>query len=162
MNTRAALALVIAQLTLVAGSVDAQESYSRRTLEEYGRRIEAELVGEVEFTDDSRAVESVSPGGRFVMIEAAPGIPTRKVEIAPVNGGRLERRYSVNGAMQPLDATAESWLQTTLRELIRGTSTVSVADSRSSNTSRSSSSSSSVSVEPDDTPRCRCEEPGPR
>lgn len=157
MQHRTLIAAVAACLTLSSHVADAQDVSSQRRFSEGGRNVEIEITGRVEFTDDSRAIESQAPGSRFSMTESGAGIPTRRIELNASPEGAIERLYRVNGAPAAFDAAAQRWFEETLRETIRRTSSMSVTTSTSNSTSRtensrgpegSSSSSSSATAEP--------------
>jgi hypothetical protein len=79
-------------------------------------RLSAE--GEFTFTDDFTDIARVSPGG--LVIEVDYGVRDRRVTFRPAGSG-VERIYKVDGAVQPFDAEAKSWLAETLTFLLRRT-----------------------------------------
>jgi hypothetical protein len=78
-------------------------------------RVDSE--GEVTFSADDRDVESISAGGYFE-VEERLGRERRRVEIAS-DGGRLERRWLVNGGERPYNDEARAWLADVVLVLMR-------------------------------------------
>jgi len=79
-------------------------------------RVDLEIRGTVEFTDNDSDVKSISSDGYF-RLEQSTG-PIRTYLVRPGSNG-MERLYSVEGVSKPLDAEGKAWLARVLPEIIR-------------------------------------------
>jgi hypothetical protein len=79
--------------------------------EENGDSLRLTIRGEVEFTDDSRAVSRLSRGGSLDLEERRGGV-SKRLEIR--SGDSLEYVYFVNGQRQLYDDQAKAWFATIL------------------------------------------------
>ena len=82
-------------------------------------RMDLEVRGTVEFTDNDSDIKSISGDGYF-RLEQWSGGPTRTYLVRPGSNGP-ERLYSVDGVSKPLDADGRAWLARVLPEVIRET-----------------------------------------
>src|SRR5260370_34482285 len=74
------------------------------------RRLDVEIRGVVEFTDDDADVKSLSSDG-YVRIEESDGGTRREYEVKPgPSSGQLQKTYKVNGDVKPLDAQGKAWI----------------------------------------------------
>ena len=80
-------------------------------------RMDLDMRGTVEFTDNDSDVKSISSDGYFRLEQWSTG-PTRTYLVRPGSNG-IERLYSVDGISKPLDADARAWLARVLPEVIR-------------------------------------------
>ena len=85
-----------------------------------GCSIEARSSGEVRFTSDATAIESISSGG-YLEINERMGGNLRHVRVEPGSNGQLNFDYSVNGSKHEFDADARAWLSKLLLQLERAT-----------------------------------------
>lgn len=85
-----------------------------------GCSIEARAAGDVRFSPEATAIESISPGGYFELSERTGG-DLRRVRVESGNGGQLNYDYSVNGSKHEFDADARAWLSKLLLQLERAT-----------------------------------------
>ena len=85
-----------------------------------GCSIEARSSGEVRFTPEATAIESISSGGYFELSERTGG-NLRNIRVTPSSGGQLTYDYSVDGAKHDFDAEARQWLSKLLLQLERAT-----------------------------------------
>jgi len=76
------------------------------------------IDGAVEFTDDDRDVQSLSPGGRF-HIEEGSWLSGRSYDVKADSSGSLTKTYSVGWSTKPLDDQGREWLGRFLPQLIR-------------------------------------------
>lgn len=76
--------------------------------------------GKVRYTNDLSDVLSVSPGGSLVITES-DAITTRRIDIRSDNGGRLTRKFTVDGDERPWDDEGRRWLASVLVALERRT-----------------------------------------
>jgi hypothetical protein len=70
-------------------------------------------IGKVRFASDLSDVQSVPPGGSFLLTES-DALTTRRLEIRSDNGGRLTRKFTVDGVERPWDDEGRRWLATVL------------------------------------------------
>ena len=116
MRTRISLLFAIQALAL-AGS-----EYSQYCWTEGTRRLEINVRGAVEFSDDDRDVKSLTPGGYFQVEENRFLVFTgRRYEITADSSGRLSRSYYDHGHATPLDNQGQAWLMGVMPEVIRHT-----------------------------------------
>ncbi len=85
-----------------------------------GCSIEARSSGEVRFTPEANAIESISSGGYFE-INQRTGDSLRRVRVEPGSSGQLNYDYSVNGSKHEFDAEGRAWLSKLLLQLERAT-----------------------------------------
>jgi hypothetical protein len=82
--------------------------------------LEVSTRGDVEFTEDERDVQTMSDDG-LLRIEQRQGWSSRRIEIVPGDGGRIERRYFVAGQPRPFDGEARTLLATQVSRMARDT-----------------------------------------
>jgi len=70
-------------------------------------------IGKVRFASDLSDVQSVPPGGSFLLTES-DALTTRRLEIRSDNGGRITRKFTVDGVERPWDDEGRRWLATVL------------------------------------------------
>jgi ribosome-binding factor A len=80
-------------------------------------RMDLEMRGTVEFTDNDADVKSISSDGYFRLEQWSSG-PARTYLVRPGSNG-IERLYSVDGVSKALDADGRAWLARILPEVIR-------------------------------------------
>ena len=80
-------------------------------------RMDLEMRGTVEFTDNDSDVKSISSDGYFRLEQWSTG-PARTYLVRPGSNG-VERLYSVDGVPKALDADGRAWLARILPEVIR-------------------------------------------
>lgn len=112
-----ALSEMIQMPALVAFMDDPGGSHQRSVWSTDGHRVELDIRGEVQFSDDDNSVRSISPGGSLRVSES--GWRRRELEIRQGTSSRPEMRYLVNGREQPIDNQAREWAATTLAFVIR-------------------------------------------
>ena len=116
MRTRISLLLAVPALAL-AGSGYTQYCWTEGT-----RRLEVNVHGTVEFSDDDRDVKSLSPGGSFQIEESRLVVFTgRRYEVTADSSGRLSRWYFDHGHAMPPDNQGQAWLMGVMPEVIRRT-----------------------------------------
>jgi beta-lactamase regulating signal transducer with metallopeptidase domain len=77
-------------------------------------------IGKVRFAADLSDVQSVPPGGSFLLTES-DALTTRRIEIRSDDGGRMTRKFTVDGVERPWDDEGRRWLATVLVALERRT-----------------------------------------
>ena len=77
-------------------------------------------IGKVRFASDLSDVQSVPANGSFLLTESN-ALTTRRIEIRSDNGGRMTRKFSVDGVERPWDDEGRRWLATVLVALERRT-----------------------------------------
>jgi len=82
------------------------------------RRLQIASSGKIEFTEDERDIQHISPGGHFAVLEKR-GFTTRRLEIEPGPDGKLTRSYTYRGEPIPFDEGAKAWLAELIQGLIR-------------------------------------------
>jgi hypothetical protein len=81
-------------------------------------RLEVNIRGKVEFTDDYTDIKAISDDhGRIQILDERGGM-SRKFEAVVTSGG-LKRSYWVNGESRPFDGEASAWLAKILNETVR-------------------------------------------
>lgn len=80
-----------------------------------GATVSVEARGELTLNDDETDVESISRQG-YLLVSERRGAAERALEVMPGNGGRTQRRYTVNGVGRELDAEGRAWLARLLPE----------------------------------------------
>jgi len=116
MRTGISLWLAVSAVAL-AGPGYTQYSWTEGT-----RRLEVDVHGTVEFTDDDRDVKSLSPGGSFQVEESRLLVFSgRRYQVTADSSGRLSRFYFDHGHVVPADNQAQAWLMGVMPELIRRT-----------------------------------------
>lgn len=91
-------------------------------------RLGIDAAGQVSFNETETDVVAITPGGYFE-IEEREGRATRRMEMQPVAGGALQRRWIVNGQVrwtvtgdvEGQDAEASAWLARLIPEMFRRT-----------------------------------------
>ena len=116
MRTRISLLLAVPALAL-AGTGYTQYCWTEGT-----RRLEVNVRGAVEFSDDDRDVKSLSSGGYFQVEESRLLVFTgRRYEVTADSSGRLSRMYYDHGHATSLDNQGQAWLMGVMPEVIRRT-----------------------------------------
>ena len=82
------------------------------------RRLQVASTGQIEFTEDERDIQHISPGGHFV-VQEKKGLTTRRLEVEPGPDGKLSRSYTYRGEPLPFDNDARAWFGELLQGLIR-------------------------------------------
>ena len=82
--------------------------------------VRIELDGDVEFSDDDRAITAVGRGSRFEM-EQIDGRRRRRVALEGLASGEIERRYWVDRERRPWGREAEAWVAELLPRVFRET-----------------------------------------
>jgi len=82
------------------------------------RRLQVASTGQIEFTEDERNIQHISPGGHFV-IQEKKGLTTRRLEVEPGPDGKLSQSYTYRGEPHPFDDEAREWFGGLLQGLIR-------------------------------------------
>ena len=82
------------------------------------RRLQVASTGQIEFTEDERDIQHISPGGHFV-VQEKKGLTTRRLEVEPGPDGKLSRSYTYRGEPRPFDDDARAWFGGLLQGLIR-------------------------------------------
>ena len=77
-------------------------------------------IGKVRFASDLSDVQSVPAGGSFLLTES-DALTTRRIEIRSDDGGRMTRKFTVDGVERPWDDEGRRWLATVLVALERRT-----------------------------------------
>src|ERR1051326_4601456 len=77
-----------------------------------------ETRGAVEFTDDDRDVETLSPGGYLLIEEGSWFRAERSYEVRATSSG-LSRTYRVGGRVRPVDADGQAWVSAAMLAFIR-------------------------------------------
>ncbi len=80
-------------------------------------KFKANVEGKIEFNDEETDVSRLSSGGTARFDETQDGV-TQRIELAE-RGGKIERRYFVNGTEQPFDDKARASMATAVKELMR-------------------------------------------
>jgi hypothetical protein len=116
MRTRISLWLAVPALAL------ASSGYAQYNWTEGTRRLEVNVRGAVEFSDDDRDVKTLSPGGYFQVEESRLLVFSgRRYEVTADSSGRLSREYFDHGHALPLDNQGQAWLMGVMPEVIRRT-----------------------------------------
>jgi len=115
MNT--ILRLAFAGMAIVALAAGGQTQHIR--WEDGFSRMDLEIHGTLEFTDNDSDVKSLSSDG-YLRMEQWAGGPSRVFVARPGTNG-IERLYSVDGVSKPLDADGRAWLARVLPDVIRET-----------------------------------------
>ena len=113
---RIGVAAAVALALAAAGEARAQRHVSSHS--DGTTRHEVRLDGEVEFTDDDRAVARLSPGGRLVIEEVVRG-RDRRVEWRATDGGGVRMIYAEDGETRAPDAGDRAWIAAQLQDAIR-------------------------------------------
>ena len=77
-------------------------------------------IGKVRFASDLSDVQSVPANGSFILTES-DALTTRRIEIRSDDGGRMTRKFTVDGVERPWDDEGRRWLATVLVALERRT-----------------------------------------
>jgi beta-lactamase regulating signal transducer with metallopeptidase domain len=113
----AAAALAGAAMSLEAQRDDAEHSMRWSNGKE---RLEIDVRGRVEFTDDDSDVKSLSPGGRL-RIKDGGWFGGRTVEFTADGSGAITRRFWSGRSEQPFEPEGRKWLAEALPRIIRQT-----------------------------------------
>ena len=81
--------------------------------------ITIRVIGKVRFANDLSDVESVPAGGSLMLTES-DALTTRRIEIRS-DGGRMTRKFTVDGVERPWDDEGRRWLELVLVALERRT-----------------------------------------
>ena len=110
MGTRAILLLFLAAPTFAPAQARQPRGTAEHEIVWTDRRegIDVRTRGEVLFTEDRNDVARIGPAGYLVLQEEEAG-SVRRIEYRPGPDGRVERTYSVNGAVRTLDAEGRMW-----------------------------------------------------
>ena len=103
-----------------SSSTSIENERTRIRWEVDGCRVDVQIDGEIEFAADDSDVSHMEPGALFE-IEERVGRDRRRVRYEGESGGRIERRYWVDGEEVAFGADAEAWMATILPELFRNT-----------------------------------------
>ena len=82
--------------------------------------ITIRAIGKVRFASDLSDVQSVPANGSFLLTES-DALMTRRIEIRADEGGRMTRKFTVDGVERPWDDEGRRWLATVLVALERRT-----------------------------------------
>jgi beta-lactamase regulating signal transducer with metallopeptidase domain len=82
--------------------------------------ITIRVIGKVRFASDLSDVQSVPPGGSLILTES-DALTTRRIEIRSDEGGRMTRKFTVDGVERPWDDEGRRWFATVLVALERRT-----------------------------------------
>jgi len=113
------LGAAVAALLVLTGNVQlavAGQTQHIRWQEDLSR-MDLEIRGTVEFTDNDSDVKSLSSDG-YLRLEQWSGGPSRVFLVRPGSNG-IERLYSIDGVSKALDADGRAWLARILPEVIR-------------------------------------------
>ncbi len=86
------------------------------------RELTVTMQGEIELSDDERAVTRLSPGGRLQVEESRRGEPSRMVIVSAPTSDALEHVYIVNGRARSWDHDGRAWFARLLPEIARESS----------------------------------------
>ena len=113
--------IALVPLALMFGAAAGQSYHgdTKARWQEGSRTFALEVTGSVEFTDDDRDVKSLSPYGRFSIVESRWWVHGRRYQVTADGSGRLTRSYSVDGDAKPLEGEAQAWLEQVMPEVIR-------------------------------------------
>jgi beta-lactamase regulating signal transducer with metallopeptidase domain len=81
------------------------------------RKFKANIDGKIAFSDDETDISSLGGNGTATIEETVGGV-TRRVELAE-RGGKLERRYFVDGSEHPIDDAGRKWIASAVLQLVR-------------------------------------------
>jgi len=113
MKPTAVILVFAVNVCLVAA---AAETHHMRWQDDFNR-MDLEIRGSIEFTDNDSDVKSLSSDGYF-RLEQWSGGPSRIYLVRPGSNG-IERLYSVDGTSKTLDAEGRAWLARVLPDAIR-------------------------------------------
>ncbi len=88
------------------------------TWNEGRRKTSITIDGDVEFSDDDRSIKSLSEDGYLKLSEKVGG-KRRKLEVEPLDNGRLDYGYYVNRKAVDFEDGGREWLAEILPEIIR-------------------------------------------
>jgi hypothetical protein len=84
-----------------------------------GEKLQVEYSGTFDFNDQDDDVQQISPGG-WLKISDGAWLGRHSVELSE-RGGRIERRYFVNGLERPYEPQGHEWLRQNLPRFVRNT-----------------------------------------
>ncbi|HEX8697065.1 MAG TPA: hypothetical protein VF746_31895 [Longimicrobium sp.] len=114
-----AVAFAGAALLVGCGGAAAQSGTWRSSHTDHGRRVDIEVRGEVDFTEDDRDVARLSSDGRISIEEAVAGRPDRRVEFRPDARGGVQRLYYEDGVQRTPDADDRAWIEQMVLGVVR-------------------------------------------
>ena len=82
------------------------------------RRLQVQIDGEIEFTDDDADVKRLSPGGSLRIYEGGL-LSSRTIELRADASGAIARKYWVGSTEKSFEPEGRQWLATQLPRLIR-------------------------------------------
>src|SRR5262245_37226944 len=82
------------------------------------RSIRIKSNGMISFADDYSGIESLPPGGSFI-VEEATGSGLTRLEVRARTDGSLQYLYSAQGDPRDFDDNAKKWLSSLLLEVVR-------------------------------------------
>jgi hypothetical protein len=80
-------------------------------------KFSAKVDGKIDLADDESDVRGLSAGGSATFEETRDG-SRRRLDLID-HGGKLERRYYVDGDERPIDANAQAWIASVVKQLVR-------------------------------------------
>jgi len=87
------------------------------SLSDDGHKFSAKVEGKIAFDDAETDITSLSNAGTATFDETRDG--TRRRLDLREQGGKIERRYYVDGSERPIDDTARTWIATIVKQLAR-------------------------------------------
>jgi hypothetical protein len=114
------MAAALAAMALWAAGPAAAQQRSVH-VEERGNgreRLRIEATGDIDFSDDDRAVAAVAPGGRLEIEQSHAGAPLRRVVWTHDGGGVREAYFENDRATRP-DAEAREWIGKMVSDAVR-------------------------------------------
>ena len=106
--------------TSISRNSDDDKETSRAHISAGDCDLTIRVVGKVRYASDLSDVQSVPPGGSFVVTET-DALTTRRLDIRANDSGRLTRKFTVDGVQRPWDDEGRRWLETVLIALERRT-----------------------------------------
>jgi len=101
------------------GLLGKNREYVQISSEQDGREFSADIKGRIAFSERDDDVASLDEGGSASFTETRQGVE-RRVDYRN-RGGKLERRYFVDGSEQSVDAAAQAWIAAMIPRVIRDT-----------------------------------------
>ncbi|MEY2508687.1 MAG: hypothetical protein QOH01_3016 [Verrucomicrobiota bacterium] len=99
-------------------TIETNESEWTMNHSDKGQEFNLRIKGKPEFTEDYSDLKWLSPGGSVTIEEKTASI-TRRLEITADADGRLQRKYSVNGATRELDPEGKQWVAGAILDAVR-------------------------------------------